>query len=107
MPQGTSLATRSQVIARAKPPGWPKHVACQTRPTQRAAPRVPGNGDVVTRIEATAPGQRAEKVVAAEAAGQGAAVTAADSPASAGHIHHPAAAVGQYGAFFDWLFNQR
>ncbi|WP_299841559.1 hypothetical protein [uncultured Paracoccus sp.] len=61
----------------------------------------------MTRIEATAPGQRAEKVVAAEAAGQGAAVTAADSPASAGHIHHPAAAVGQYGAFFDWLFNQR
>ncbi|AUH63760.1 hypothetical protein [Paracoccus zhejiangensis] len=61
----------------------------------------------MTRIEATAPGQRAEKVVAAEAAGQGAAVTAADSPTSAGGNHRPGAVIGQYGAFFDWLFNQR
>ncbi len=106
MPQGPSFAARPQVTARAKPPGWPKHAAWQSRPIQRVAPRAPGNGDVVTRIEATAPGYRAEKVVAPEAAAQGAPVVATDSPAHIGRTHRPAAVTGQYGAFFDWLFNQ-
>lgn len=112
MPQVSGLAARPQVMARPKPAGWPKHVDWagnrprQPNQTGKDAARKPQDGVVVKIIEARAPADRAIAAAVAETGGQVAQTSAVEGKASAA-ARRPEPAVGPYGAFFDWLFNQR